>query len=133
MDVHIKDNSDKVLAELNSAMLRALERCGQQAEGYATDLCPEDTGRLRNSITHKVLPDDKAVIIGTNVEHAPYVELGTGRHYEGGRKDPWSYKDEEGKRHATSGQPAQPFLRPALEDHRRTYKNILRDEMKDEI
>ena len=33
-----------------------------------------DTGRLRNSISHTV--DGEAAYIGTNVEYAPYVELG---------------------------------------------------------
>ena len=33
-----------------------------------------DTGRLRNSISHAV--DGDAAYIGTNVEYAPYVELG---------------------------------------------------------
>ena len=35
-----------------------------------------DTGRLRNSITHALDADGEAVYIGTNVEYAPYVELG---------------------------------------------------------
>ena len=34
-----------------------------------------DTGRLRNSISHTV--DGEAAYIGTNVEYAPYLELGT--------------------------------------------------------
>ena len=36
-----------------------------------------DTGRLRNSISHAV--DGEAAYIGSNVEYAPYVELGTSR------------------------------------------------------
>lgn len=62
---------------------------------------PIDTGRLRNSITHatktnpgqdayqdnqghqyaggaaKGTPEEKTVYVGTNVEYAPYVEMGT--------------------------------------------------------
>ena len=34
-----------------------------------------DTGRLRNSISHTV--DGESAYIGTNVEYAPYLELGT--------------------------------------------------------
>ena len=34
-----------------------------------------DTGRLRNSISHAV--DGEAAYIGSNVEYAPYLELGT--------------------------------------------------------
>lgn len=37
------DYSDEVLEAFDEACLRALERCGLQAEGYAKDLCPVDT------------------------------------------------------------------------------------------
>lgn len=129
-DIIFNDNSKEVLAALGGAIIRALERCGMQAEGYAKDLTPVDTGNLRNSITHKLEPDGKAVQIGTNVEYAPYVELGTGKYAEGGRKDPWVYQDDEGRWHHTNGQRAQPYLKPAVADHKQTYRNIIEDEMK---
>ena len=124
----LKDSSDEVLMELAYACMRALERCGMQAEGYAKDLAPVDTGNLRNSITHQV--DDNSVYIGTNVEYAPYVELGTGKHYPGGRPTPWAYQDDNGVWYWTAGNPAQPFLKPAVEDHKQTYRNIIEDELK---
>ncbi len=124
----LKDNSDEVLMELAYACMRALERCGMQAEGYAKDLAPVDTGNLRNSITHQV--DAQSVYIGTNVEYAPYVELGTGKYYSGGRPTPWTYQDSSGNWHWTAGNPAQPFLKPAVADHKQTYKNIIEDELK---
>lgn len=52
--VVFNDYSAEVLNAMNDAVVRALERCGSQAEGYAKDLAPVDTGRLRNSITHSV-------------------------------------------------------------------------------
>lgn len=70
MEVNFTDNSEQVLSEFGAAVLRALERCGSQAEGYAKDLVPVDTGRLRNSISHKVDDAEKVVYIGTNVEYA---------------------------------------------------------------
>lgn len=129
-DVTFVDNSELFKSELNSAILRALERCGQQAEGYAKDLAPVDTGNLRNSIGHKVDASGKAAYIGTNSEYGPYVELGTGIHAKGGRQTPWVYKDEEGNWHHTRGQKAQPFLKPAVADHKQTYRNIIEDELK---
>lgn len=129
-DIIFVDNSKELLAALDGAIIRALERCGMQAEGYAKDLTPVDTGNLRNSITHKLEPDGKAVQIGTNVEYALYVELGTGKYAEGGRKDPWVYQDDEGRWHHTNGQRAQPYLKPAVADHKQTYRNIIEDEMK---
>lgn len=132
MNIEIIDNSDKVIEEFEAACQRALERCGMQAEGYAKDLCPVDTGNLRNSISHKVDDAEPAAYIGTNSEYGPYVELGTGQYYPGGRKTPWNYQDAKGKWHRTSGQKAQPFLKPAVADHAQTYRNIIVDEMKNQ-
>lgn len=78
MEVRVEDHTEEVIERTNAAIAVALEAIGLQAEGYVKLLCPVDTGRLRNSITHA--PEgDKAEIIGTNVEYAPYVEYGTTR------------------------------------------------------
>lgn len=128
--VVFNDYSADVLNEFHDAVLRALERCGEQAEGYAKDLCPVDTGQLRNSISHTVDEDEPAVYIGTNVSYAPYVELATGIYADGGRPTPWVYQDDAGNWHWTAGNPAQPFLKPAVADHPQTYRNIIEDELK---
>lgn len=129
-DVLFIDNSRLFREEFEAACKRALERCGMQAEGYAKDLTPVDTGNLRNSITHKVVPGEKSVYIGTHNEYAIYVELGTGKYTDGGRQDPWVYQDDEGRWHHTHGQRAQPYLKPAVADHKQTYRNIIEDELK---
>ena len=59
--ITFEDNSDDVLNEFHDAVLRALERCGSEAEGYAKDLAPVDTGLLRNSITHAISGEAPAV------------------------------------------------------------------------
>ena len=128
--VVFKDYSADVLNEFHDAVLRALERCGSQAEGYAKDLAPVDTGNLRNSISHRVDDGEPAVYIGSNTSYAAYVELGTGKYYPGGRPTPWVYRDEEGRFHWTAGNPAQPYLVPAVKDHQKTYKNIIENELK---
>lgn len=103
--LEIKEDNTAIIEEgIHNAIIRALEKIGLTAEGYAKKACPVDTGRLRNSITHQ-LDGDKAVYIGTNVEYGPYVELGTST------RDP------------------KPFLRPAAEDHYNTYRQILKSEM----
>lgn len=101
-----EDNAQRIADAIDQALARALEEVGLVAEGYAKKACPVDTGRLRNSITHQVRPSEKSVYIGTNVEYAPYVELGTSR------MDP------------------QPFLRPAAADHEGTYKKIFESNLK---
>ena len=57
------------LSALKSAAARGLEICGGIAETYAKQLCPMDTGNLRNSISH-AQKDEKTEVIGTNVEYA---------------------------------------------------------------
>lgn len=97
-----EDNREAIANAIDRALVAALEEVGLVAEGYAKRACPVDTGRLRNSITHIVDEGTRHVIIGTNVEYAPYVELGT-RHQE-----------------------KQPFLKPAAEDHASTFSSIFR-------
>ena len=128
--ITFEDNSDEVLKAFEDAWSGGLERIGLQAEGYAKDLCPVDTGALRNSISHKVDESERAVYVGSNNQYAAYVELGTGRYYPGGRPTPWTYQDAKGVWHWTHGNPAQPYLAPAVKDHVQTYRNILEDEFK---
>lgn len=101
-----EDNAQQIADAIDQALAKALEEVGLVAEGYAKKACPVDTGRLRNSITHQVRPSEKSVYIGTNVEYAPYVELGTSR------------------------MKPQPFLRPAAADHENTYKKIFESNLK---
>ena len=77
MKVDYTDNSEQVLAAMEKGKRNALTAIGATAETYAKKATPVDTGRLRNSISHAV--DGEAVYIGSNVEYAPYVELGTSR------------------------------------------------------
>ena len=130
MTVNFKDNSGAVLSVFHSAVEKALEECGLVAEGYAKKLAPVDTGNLRNSISHKVDPEEPAVYIGSNSLYAAYQEFGTGIYTDGGRDTPWVYQDEKGNWHWTRGNKAQPFLKPAVADHARQYRQIIEQELK---
>ena len=64
-------------------------------EGEVKKATVVDTGRLRSSISHKIsgsgfLGADISATIGTNVQYAPFIELGTAkmepRHMEGSTK-----------------------------------------------
>ena len=78
-NLEIRENNAKVVAEaINQSIMAAVEEIGLVAEGAAKRICPVDTGRLRNSITH-AFEDESSVAIGTNVEYAPYVHNGTSR------------------------------------------------------
>lgn len=130
MEIEITDNSGLVRKEFQAAVLRALEKCGLTAEGYAKLLCPVDTGNLRNSITHQVDEGEPAVYIGSALEYAPYPELGTGIYAPGGRPTPWVYQDSKGNWHLTHGQRAQPYLKPAVADHVAQYRGIIEGGLK---
>lgn len=105
---------------------RALQQCCALVERSAKQLAPKDNGDLRRSITSRV--EGNQGIVFTSLEYAPYVEFGTGLFAEqGGRTDvPWSYQDDEGEWHTTSGQKPQPFMRPALDNNRQKIKAILK-------
>ncbi len=105
MSVTFISHCPDALKGMDKAKAQALEIIGGKAEGYAKKLCPVDTGNLRNSITHARM-DENTEVIGTNVEYAPYVELGTVR------------------------MSARPYLRPAAENHGPEYKAIAESCMK---
>ena len=89
------NNSAAVIAALNSQKVPALEEIGLRCVAYAkaniTAAGRVNTGQYRNSITHRVKPDENAVYIGSNLEHAIYNEVGTGRYAEGGVRGYWVY------------------------------------------
>ena len=114
IDVKITDNSDEFLKALPEQIEQALTAVGITAENnakreitravYDTPESPSyvRTGRLRNSLTHSVEMNEKAVYIGSAVEYAAYVELGTSR------------------------MRARPYLRPAVTNYTDEYKNLIK-------
>lgn len=123
----VLDKLDKISSTAN--VEAALGTCCAIVERSAKQLAPKDNGELRRSITSKV--EDGVGIVFTPLEYAPYVEYGTGLFAEeGGRMDvPWSYQDDEGEWHSTSGQKPQPFMRPALDNNISLIKQILKEEL----
>lgn len=104
ISVKVESNKDDVLSEVARKLDKALEIIGLTAEAYAKTNCPVDTGNLRNSITHRT--GENYVAIGTNVEYAPYVEMGT------------------------SSMKARPYLQPAIENHLTQYEDIIKNNLK---
>ena len=106
MNWTMKDNTDEVLSALEKAKKRGLEAIGLTAEGHAKKITPVDTGRLqlRNSISHAT--EDEAAYIGTNVEYAPYVELGA------------------------RGRQGVHMLQRAATEHTDEYRRLMEDSMK---
>jgi osmotically-inducible protein OsmY len=135
VSIKTKDNTKEVLSAMEKAIERGLVAVGMTAEGHAKKYeTAVDTGRLRNSITwalsgeeantkeyeYKVgeetkkgtyqgtapIDRQKAVYIGSNVEYAPYVELGA------------------------KGRDALHFLKRAATDHTDEYKKLMEGSMR---
>lgn len=108
----------------------AMKKACLVVERSAKMKVPKGNGELGRSITSEVevAPGVVKGIIYTPLDYAPYVEYGTGLFAEAGngRKDvPWSYQDDEGEWHSTSGQHPKPFMRPALNESREQILSIL--------
>lgn len=106
------------------AMVNAAISVGLLTSGYAQDLCPVDTGNLRDSITHAYSEDDHQVVllVGTNVYYAPFVELGH-------KQQPGRFVPKIKKRLVRSFVPGKPFLRPAFENHRDEIEKVILDSL----
>lgn len=110
---------------------RALRRACALVERTAKQKAPKGNGELRRSITSTIENDGTDIkgVVFTPLEYAPYVEYGTGLFAEeGGRKDvPWSYQDDKGEWHTTSGMQPRPYMRPALDENREQILRILKE------
>ena len=120
---------------------RIMRRRAEDVRAVAIYIVPVGTdpgGELRNSIHTAVTHESGGIqgVVYTNKEYAPYVEFGTGPVGQANhsgidpdvnisyRQDSWVYKDKKtGNFYRTSGQPARPFMYPALKN---SEKNIIR-------
>ena len=93
-----------MLDQLRDTINEQIQEAGIDTQADAKKACPVDTGRLRSSIQYT--PDILEALVGTNVEYAPYVEMG---------------------HHTRSGSfvAAQPFLYPAFEKNAQVLKEKL--------
>jgi len=73
----INDNTRKLLAEIEKRSRENLLKAALIVERDAKKNCPVKTGHLRRSITHVLSPNGKEAAVGSNVEYAKFVELGT--------------------------------------------------------
>ncbi|WP_143314976.1 HK97-gp10 family putative phage morphogenesis protein [Clostridium sp. HBUAS56017] len=129
---------DKLIKKLESlgvdaenTLYESTKKNTKMVKNEAITLCSVDTEDLRKSIVDEVKRTEEGIsgIISTNSDHGPYVEFGTGKvgedtpasdKYPG----PISYKQDKwlgvipdvGPRYI-EGQPAKPFLYPALKNN----------------
>lgn len=118
IEVTLTSNKDEILEALGEQLGQAMIAIGLTAESNAKREITkavydtpesksgyERTGHLLNSITYGVDTNEPAVYIGSNVEYAPYVELGTTK------------------------MRARPYLKPAVENYAQEYMDLLKQAM----
>lgn len=129
----------------NMELRDTMNKATQLVHGQAKALAPVDTGQLAGSIHMQVKDTGKAIEgrVYTNIEHAPYVEFGTGIKGNGTypyqikglsleyKDKGWAYFDEDkGEWIYTKGQEAQPYMYPALKENEKTIKRMFKDAVK---
>lgn len=130
----------------NKVLETSIAKQTKLIQGEVKDLCPVDSGDLQQRIYTDVKSHQSKVIgkVFTNVEYAAYVEFGTGKKGEesGGDKypGPLSYKQDKwlvnipdvGPRWI-EGQPAQPFMYPALKNNEELVKKNIASDLEKKI
>lgn len=99
-DLKYDSNLPQALKNLEMAKIEILHAWGVTLQSEATARAPVQTGALRSSISYRVLESEGRVIVGSNMEYAPYVELGTSRNR------------------------GYPFLEPAIMENHQKLKRI---------
>ena len=129
------DNSDKIKKLLEHATAAGLEAAAAEIEAQAMKNTPVDTGQLKGSWGHTVDEDNMIATIGNTLENSIWTEFGTGEYsLEGnGRKTPWSYKDEEGDWHTTTGKKPVRMLHNAFVTKENAVIRILAQSIKDRM
>lgn len=123
------DHSDEAKEVLKQATIQWLFQACMLVEGQAVALAAVHTARLRNSIDYFVDEAELIGYVGTNVEYAIYVEMGTGEFAENGmgRKGGWVYQDPSGEWFFTWGQEPQPYLRPAFRKNKSQIEALAKE------
>ena len=111
MSVIFTSHRQEVESKVDQACQIALEIVGGMAESDVAEQITRNrsvrTGNLRLSITHEP-EDEKTMAVGSNVEYAPYVELGH-RTRGGGHVNP------------------KPYLAPAISKNAEKYGKVIKD------
>lgn len=147
-------NVDKLLKKLkkldldvNDTLAPIMTRQAKFVQGIAVDECLVDQGQLKNSIKAMTRKSKYKVtsLVYTNAQHAAYVEFGTGKVGETtpvADKYPGSlaYKQTKWKANIpgvgwryVAGQPAHPYLYPALKNNEERIRDNIANELKEVI
>ena len=150
--VQVDSRVEEVKLKMRGALNAAAEMIGGLIEGHAKELCPVDTGLLRNSIMHgkggqyvtkrysASRPDKDGIIQKGSYAHQfppdedfkTTVYVGTNVVYApwvelGHNQTPGRYVPAIGKRLKASYVVGKPFLRPAWENHSDEFQQAIHE------
>ena len=115
-DVTFEDYTIEVQSKIADAIEPALEECAGEVISRTKRNSRVDTGKTKSSFQYKVIGSifagEYRAYMGSNDENSIWEEFGTGEYalQGNGRKDGWTYKDEKGDWHYTTGKkPSRAF------------------------
>ncbi|MDY6780466.1 MAG: HK97-gp10 family putative phage morphogenesis protein [Halobacteria archaeon] len=130
---NVEEAESLIQPTLDQAVATTAARVERTAKQNITEQGAVDTGNLRSSIGYTRV-ELAHYLVGTPVEYAPYVERGTDPHVITANDDDGLlyFENQEGQlisKHSVQhpGTPAQPFLTPALIEHRSSLLQDIED------
>lgn len=112
-----------VEAHITPAVRASVEASCKLIENSAKIYVPVDTGALRDSITTEIDDSGRTIrgVVGPHTHYAAFVEFGTGirgASSPGAGEGPYSL--------TWKGMPAQPYMRPALDENKPVILDVFR-------
>lgn len=132
MSITFTDNSVKVKAVLEEALVSGLCEAAGLIQGQAKENSRVRTGQLKNSWDYVVDENKLEATIGSPLENAIWEEFGTGEYclHGDGRKGGWTYVDDEGKGHFTHGKNPMRTLQNAFNTKKNSAIKAIQDKVK---
>lgn len=136
---------NKLGGNVEETLYNSISKQTKFIQGEAKELCPVDTGDLRNSIKANTIKNKNEIVgkVHTNMRHSLYVEFGTGKVGEktntntkvnvSYKQDKWLANIPDVGPRWIEGQPAQPYLYPALKNNEDKILENIKDDIKKAI
>jgi len=131
---------NKLGGNVEETLYNSVAKQTKFVQGEAKELCPVDTTDLRESIKENTRKNKNEIVgtVHTNSDHNVYVEFGTGKAGErtntntnvnvAYKQDKWKVNIPDVGPRWIEGQPAQPYLYPALKNNEdKILENIKSD------
>jgi HK97 gp10 family phage protein len=115
-----------IQAHITPGVIAAVTASTELVKATAKQMCPVDTGALRESIVSEITETGKTIVgvVGPTAPYAAFLEYGTGiagASSPGAGEGPYSM--------TWPGMAARPFMRPAIDENREAVKALFRSQI----